>query len=54
MRCPIDAINPGEPLDKTSCRQRCLEIAEEYKQIGLSQVCGKCAIGPCSFESAIP
>ncbi len=46
MGCPASAIDPDEPLDKQSCWQRCLSVAEEYRQVGLAQVCGKCAIGP--------
>ena len=53
MRCPVSAIDPDEPLDKQSCWQRCLSVADEYRQVGLAQVCGKCTIGPCSFESAV-
>jgi epoxyqueuosine reductase QueG len=53
MRCPVSAIDPDEPLDKQSCWQRCLSVADEYKAAGLVLACGKCAIGPCSFESAV-
>jgi epoxyqueuosine reductase QueG len=52
--CPVEAIDPGEPLDKQRCRARCRDVAQVYAEIGLVQVCGKCAIGPCAFESAVP
>jgi epoxyqueuosine reductase len=53
MRCPVAALDPSEPFDRQSCWQRCLQVADEFKSIGLAEVCGKCAIGPCSFESAV-
>jgi epoxyqueuosine reductase QueG len=53
MCCPVSAIDPDEPLDKQSCWQRCQQIADEFKDVGLAEVCGKCAIGPCSFISAV-
>ena len=40
-------------LDKQRCWHRCLEVATGYTHVGKAQVCGKCAIGPCSFESAV-
>jgi epoxyqueuosine reductase len=52
-RCPVDALDADAPLDKHRCYQRLLSIAEEHKDLGLVDVCGKCAIGPCSFESAV-
>jgi epoxyqueuosine reductase QueG len=54
MRCPASAIDPDEPLDKQSCWGRCQQVAEQFEDVGLAEVCGKCAIGPCSFESAVP
>lgn len=52
-RCPVDALIEGG-IDKQRCWNRCLEVAEVYKQVGKAEACGKCAIGPCSFESAVP
>jgi epoxyqueuosine reductase len=52
-RCPIAALDANEPYDRQSCWQRCLRIARQFEHIGLAEVCGKCAIGPCSFESAV-
>lgn len=52
-RCPVDALTEGG-IDKQCCWNRCLEVAEVYKQVGKAEACGKCAIGPCSFESAVP
>jgi epoxyqueuosine reductase len=52
-RCPVDALDVDAPMDKHRCHARLLRIAEEHRDLGLADVCGKCAIGPCSFESAV-
>jgi len=52
MRCPVSALDPNEPFDRQSCWQRCQGVADIFSQFGPAEVCGKCAIGPCSFESA--
>ncbi len=52
-RCPVGALDAGEPLDKQRCYRRLLDIAAEYEDLGLVDVCGKCATGPCSVESAV-
>jgi len=52
MRCPVSALDPNQPFDRQSCWQRCQDVANVFSEIGLADVCGKCAIGPCSFESA--
>jgi epoxyqueuosine reductase QueG len=54
QRCPIDALDANQPLDKQRCYQRLLGVARTYEGLGTADVCGKCAIGPCSFESAVP
>jgi epoxyqueuosine reductase QueG len=54
LRCPVQALDPGAPLDKQRCNQRLLANGAAFRHIGLADVCGKCAIGPCSFESAVP
>lgn len=53
-RCPAGALDEDEGLDKQSCWRRCLDVAQEYERVGKAEVCGKCAIGPCSFRSAVP
>ena len=53
-RCPASALDPDDPLDKHSCHRHLHSVAEVYQALGLVDVCGKCAIGPCSFESAVP
>jgi epoxyqueuosine reductase QueG len=52
-RCPVHALDETDPIDKQRCYQRLLGVAREHKRLGLADVCGKCAIGPCSFESAV-
>ncbi len=51
-RCPVGALD-SDGLDKQRCYRHLLEIAKGYADLGLTDVCGKCAIGPCSFESAV-
>jgi epoxyqueuosine reductase len=53
MRCPVEALDPAVPLDKQRCYQRLLDVARQYEELGLADVCGKCAIGPCSLTSAV-
>ncbi len=53
LRCPVNALDANEPIDKQRCYRHLLTVAREYGEIGLADVCGKCAIGPCSFESAL-
>ncbi len=54
LRCPVHALTVDAPLDKHTCYRRLLGVAAEYRELGLADVCGKCAIGPCSFSSAVP
>ncbi len=53
MRCPVDALDENGSIDKHRCYEHLLNVAQEYRHLGLADVCGKCAIGPCSFESAV-
>jgi epoxyqueuosine reductase QueG len=53
-RCPASALDAEAPLDKQTCHEHLHSVAEVYQALGLVDVCGKCAIGPCSFESAVP
>lgn len=51
-RCPVGVLDESG-LDKQGCRRRLLEAREHFAALGVADVCGKCAIGPCSFESAV-
>jgi epoxyqueuosine reductase QueG len=53
QRCPAGALDANLPLDKRGCYDHLLRVAQRYRDLGLVDVCGKCAIGPCSFESAV-
>jgi epoxyqueuosine reductase QueG len=53
LRCPANALDGSLPLDKQSCHRRLHGVARQYEELGLVDVCGKCAVGPCSFQSAV-
>lgn len=53
LRCPVNALDENGRLNKQRCNQRLLRVAQEYAYLALADVCGKCAIGPCAFESAV-
>jgi len=53
QRCPIGALDTDRPLDKQLCRRHQKTVAQKYGVASPADVCGKCAIGPCSFESAV-
>jgi epoxyqueuosine reductase QueG len=53
QRCPLDALSEDEGIDKRRCWSRCLSVAKSFEHLGHAQVCGKCAIGPCSFEAPV-
>lgn len=53
LRCPVGALDESGQLDKQRCYSRLLDVAKGYEYLGTVEVCGKCAIGPCSFESAV-
>jgi epoxyqueuosine reductase len=53
QRCPASALDPSRPLDKQLCRHHQKTVAQKYGVVSPADVCGKCAIGPCSFESAV-
>ena len=48
-RCPVDALSEDGSMDKQRCNQRLIDIAAEFG----AKACGKCAMGPCSLESAV-
>jgi len=52
-RCPVSALGVSHPLDKHRCHDHLHRVARTYEDLGLVDVCGKCAIGPCSFRSAV-
>ena len=52
-RCPTGALQADGPLNKQLCWQRCLSNAEGFKNLGVADVCGKCATGPCSIRNPV-
>jgi epoxyqueuosine reductase QueG len=51
-RCPVGALTEAG-LDKHRCYEWLLQVADRFCELGLADVCGKCATGPCAFEPAI-
>ncbi len=54
QRCPVGALDVEAPLDKQRCHLHLHQVARVYEDLGLVDVCGKCAIGPCSYKAAVP
>jgi epoxyqueuosine reductase len=52
-RCPANALDGRKALDKHGCHQHLHSVVRQYQDLGLVDVCGKCAIGPCAFGSAV-
>jgi epoxyqueuosine reductase len=52
-RCPIRALKKDGTLDKMRCSQRCRIVGEGFKHLGLADVCGKCAVGPCAYQNPV-
>jgi epoxyqueuosine reductase QueG len=51
-RCPVGALTETG-LDKHRCNELLLQTAAyHFRELGLADVCGKCATGPCAFKSA--
>ena len=51
LQCPVGALSPQGDLDRQKCWAH---IGKVCAELGVpASVCGKCAIGPCSFESAV-
>jgi epoxyqueuosine reductase QueG len=52
-RCPVGALTETG-LDKHRCHERLLlTAAYHFRELGLTDVCGKCATGPCALASAV-
>jgi len=46
--CPTGALTL-QGLDKQRCYTRLLEVDKLFPDLGLCDVCGKCAVGPCAL-----
>ena len=53
-RCPVSALDASHPLDKRRCHDKLMNTAQSHAELGMVDVCGKCAVGPCAFSSAVP
>jgi len=51
-RCPEGALSVDTRFDRARCWARCQKAAEGFRDIGLAEVCGKCATGPCALRAA--
>lgn len=52
-RCPANALDENNGLDRARCYQHLLSQIEEPGRPAWADVCGKCVIGPCAFKSAV-
>ena len=50
--CPVGALKRGE-VDRQKCNRQLLKNSERFTELGLCDVCGKCAVGPCAILDAI-
>lgn len=53
LNCPVEALRTDAALDKQRCYRHLLGVAKEYEHLGLADVCGKCAVGPCALEPGL-
>jgi len=51
-RCPAGALTRAG-LDKHRCYERLLLVAAGFPDRGMTDVCGKCATGPCALRPAV-
>jgi len=50
-RCVANAY-PNKSFDRNLCYKKCLENAKYHREIGHTDVCGKCLVGlPCSLKT---
>ena len=53
VRCPEGALSADEEFDRGRCWARCQDVANGFRELGLAEVCGKCATGPCALRSPL-
>jgi epoxyqueuosine reductase len=51
--CPVGALDQGGDIDRQACWDRCQHVGRLWSAVGRADVCGKCATGPCSVQSAV-
>ena len=52
-RCPVNALAADGSIDGKCCYQHLLTVAKTFEHLGVVDVCGKCALGPCALRSAV-
>ena len=52
-RCPSGALTKNG-LDKQRCYSYLLQVNDHFHDLGLCDVCGKCATGPCALKLPEP
>ena len=45
--CPTGALT-AQGLDKHRCYAHLLEVDKQFPDLGICDICGKCAVGPCA------
>lgn len=50
--CPTGALTQ-DGLDKHKCYEHLLEVDAYYSDLGVCDVCGKCATGPCASRTEV-
>lgn len=50
--CPVGALSK-DALDKTRCYEWLLQVDKTFPDLGLCDVCGKCAVGRCALQAAL-
>ena len=51
-RCPVGALTP-EGLDKRACYRYLQTVDAQFADLGTTDVCGQCAVGPCATRSPV-
>jgi epoxyqueuosine reductase len=51
--CPTGALT-ADGWDKFKCYRHLLEVDQGFADLGLCDVCGKCAVGPCAILAGEP
>jgi epoxyqueuosine reductase QueG len=50
QRCPVGALT-FEGLDRAACYRHLLSVDAQFADLGVTDVCGQCAMGPCATLS---
>jgi epoxyqueuosine reductase QueG len=53
VNCPVGALDENGEFDKQACGAHLDQVAQNINHLGLADVCGKCAVGPCALKSSV-